>query len=166
MAHFTINFLHIYIIYIELSDIILDDEFTFTTDESCDPSLDFSDFDSVFDVEDDLFEVESLECLPFFKKRAAVGRLVIRVVVHKQLPATCNASCLMEETTKSLEALNATLCSDEGNVNIQLRNTTTRIRPGCPEQPNDIQLVASKKSCGVGYRLINGQCSEWCHLVC
>ena len=164
MTHFTINFLHV--IYIELSDFLLDDEFTFTTDESCDPSLDFSDFDSVFDVEDGLFEVESLECLPLFKKRAAMGRLVLRVVVHKQLPASCNASCVMEETTKSLEALNSTLCSDEENVNILLRNTTTRIRPGCPEQPDDIKLVASKKSCSGSYRLINGVCSEWCHLVC
>ncbi len=145
---------------IEVSDFLLDDEFTFTTDESCDPSLDFSDFDSAFEVADDLFEVESLECLPLFKKRATVGRLVLHVVVHKKLPATCNASCVIEETIKSLEALNNTLCSDEGNVNIQLRNSTTRISPGCPEQPNAIQLVASKKSCSEGYHLINGQCSE------
>ena len=149
----------------EISDFTLDDEFLFTTDESCDPSLDLSDFDSLFEDLDDIFEVESLECLPLLKKRYTEGRLVLHVVVHKQLPASCNAGCVVAETTKNLEALNATLCSEESNVDIRVRNTTTRISPGCPQQPDDIKHVASKKSCSEGYHLINGQCSEWSHLV-
>ena len=140
---------------------MLDDEFTFTTDESCDLSLDFSEFDSLFDVADDLIELESVECLPLFRKRATEGRLVLHVVVHRQLPPSCNASCVLDESTKNLEALNSTLCSVETNVNIQVKNTTIGIRPGCPGKPEDIKHVASKKSCDGDYRLINGHCSEW-----
>ena len=115
----------------------------------------------MFEVTDDLFEVEGFECLPLFKKRATEGRLVLHVVVRKQLPASCNASCVLEESTKNLEALNTTLCSEETNVNIRVKNATKRISPGCPKQPDDIKHVTSKKSCSEGYRLINGQCSEW-----
>ena len=113
---------------------------------------------------DDLFEVTSFECLPLFKKRATEGRLVLHVVVRKLLPASCNASCVLEESAKNLEALNTTLCSEETNVNIQIQNTSMRIIPGCPEQPDDIKHVASKKSCSEGYQLIHGQCSECLYL--
>ena len=102
--------------------------------------------------------------MPLIRKRATEGRLAFHVVIRKQLPASCNASCVLEESAKKLEALNTTLCSEETNVNIRIKNTSMRIIPGCPEQPDDIKHIASKKSCSEGYRLIHGQCSEWLYI--
>ena len=140
----------------------MEDFFSFLTDETCEVGADIG-ATALGDTGD--LQVDSAECVPLdigFKRRA-VGVIIIRFVVRKQLNATCGEGCFEEESKENERNILSTVTSPNFHVEIQAENVTINTNFTAITSENVIH-EDTKRICSSEHRLINGICSEFCDL--
>ena len=142
---------------VEQFDLWLDDSFFVTTPSPCDVGATFDDF--VADPPEDL-TVDSVGCEPVSGgKRAAVGRIVVRLVMHKQLNASCGRDCIEEESRMNKKSIFSKITTEGFGVQIRTGNTTVELDFSSVNR-SQISHEKTSRFCGEGKSLINGICSE------
>jgi hypothetical protein len=140
----------------EQFDLWLDDSFFVTTPSPCDVGATFDDF--VADPPEDL-TVDSVGCEPVSGgKRAAVGRIVVRLVMHKQLNASCGRDCIEEESRMNKKSIFSKITTEGFGVQIRTGNTTVELDFSSVNR-SQISHEKTSRFCGEGKSLINGICS-------